>query len=412
MQPSTLHKPRWAAFAALILLTMMLTGCAAVQQVTDSTGLKPAQSAAPTANAPQPTPAPIVVSTPSVKTGDKAPEKLLGSTGLTYNGEIMADRILPVVAEVAGQVVTVPVKVGDKVKTGDLLVKIDSSVPEAQRAQAMAGLEAAQAQLDLAQTKPTATDLEAAKSGVTAAEAAYNRALKGATDEDKRMALSQLRQAEEAVKLYQAQYDKIAGSPFAGMMLESLQLQQSTLAKEGAQAQYDKVLKGATQDQIAGAYAQLAGARAQLARLEEGAKPAQINAAKAVVKQAETALYLAQLQLDKTTVKSPANGVVYSLDATEGVMTGPGKAVAVLFSPEVKILIKVQESRSKDVRVGQPAKIRVDAYPGRTFEGKVTDIAPTYDPASRTVQVTVRPTGTDAGDLASGMFATVELMEQ
>jgi multidrug resistance efflux pump len=338
--------------------------------------------------------------------------KLLGGASLSYNGEIMADRIIPVVAEVAGQVVEVGVEVGDQVKTGDLLLKIDSSVPEAQRAQAMAGLEAAQAQLELATTKPTATDLEAARSAVTAAEAAYNRALRGATDEDKRMALAQLRQAEEAVKLYQAQYDKIAGSPFAAMMLESLQLQQSTLAKEAAQAQYDKVLKGATQDQIAGAYAQLAGARAQLARLEEGAKPAQINAAKAGVKQAETALYLAQLQLNKTAIKSPADGVVYSVDAIEGAMTGPGKAAVVLFSPDVKVQIKVQESRSKDVRVGQPAKIRVDAYPGRTFEGKVTSIAPTYDPATRTVQVTVRPTGADAADLASGMFATVELMEQ
>ncbi len=43
-----------------------------------------------------------------------------------------------------------------------------------------------------------------------------------------------------------------------------------------------------------------------------------------------------------------------------------------LLTPEVKILIKVQESRSKDVRVGQPAKMRVNAYPGRTFEGKVS----------------------------------------
>ncbi len=280
----------------LLILTVTLAGCSAagsaIERVSGQAKAEGVAAAGAAAATPMPSPTPVVVSTPSVKTGDRAPEKLLGSAGLTYNGEIMADRILPVVAEVAGQVVKVPVKVGDKVKTGDLLVRIDSSVPEAQRAQAMAGLEAAQAQLDLAQTKPTATDLEAAKSAVVAAEAAYNRALKGATDEDKRMALSQLRQAEEAVKLYQAQYDKIAGSPFAGMMLESLQLQQATLAKEGAQAQYDKVLKGATQDQITGAYAQLAGARAQLTRLEEGAKPAQINAAKAVVKQAETAIYL------------------------------------------------------------------------------------------------------------------------
>lgn len=259
---------------------------------------------------------------------------------------------------------------------------------------------------------PSQIDLEAAKSGVAAADAAYRRALSGATEEEKRMALAQLRQVEEAVKVYQAQYDRIAGNPYSGMMAESLQLQQATLMKEAAQAQYDKVLKGATQDQIAGAYAQLAAARAQLTRLQEGAKPAQINAAKANVKQAEAALYLAQLQVDKTTIKAPATGFIYQLDATEGALTGAGKAVAVIFSNEMKIQIAVEESRAKDVRIEQPATIRVDAFPDRTFQGKITAIAPVFDAATRTVKVTVRPTGEDATVLRSGMFASVELMEQ
>ena len=168
------------------------------------------------------------------------------------------------------------------------------------------------------------------------------------------MALAQLRQAEAAVKLYQSQYDRIAGNPFAAMMPESLQLQQATLMLEGAQAGYDKMLKGATADQIAGAYAQLTGAEAQLARLKRGAEPAQIKAAEAGVKQAETAVYLAQLQLDKANVEAPADGFIYKLDAVEGGMAGPGTALAVIFSNEVKILIPVEESRFQDVHVGQP----------------------------------------------------------
>jgi len=54
----------------------------------------------------------------------------------------------------------------------------------------------------------------------------------------------------------------------------------------------------------------------------------------------------------------------------------------------------------------------VDAYDDRTFEGEITEIAPTFDYATRTVQVTVRPVGDDAADLKPGMFATVTLMEQ
>lgn len=392
-----------AAIAALILLAVTLAGCATASGAGEQpTAAARGENAGVAAAS---TPTPIVISTPALSVEGKRSTL----AGLTYNGEIIAERIVPVVAEVAGQIVQVAVEVGSDVKKGDLLVRLDSSVQEAQRAQAMAGLEAAQAQLELATAKPSATDLEAARAAVAAAEAAYNRALKGPTDEEKRMALAQLRQAEAAVKVYQAQYDRIAGSPVAAMLPESLQLQQATLAKEAAQAQYDKVLKGATTDQIAGAYAQLAGARAQLARLEEGAKPAQINALKANVKAAETALYLAQLQVDKTTIKAPADGYIYQLDATEGAMAGPGKPLAVIFSHEMKIQISVEEARAAEVRLNQPAIIRVDAYPDRTFRGKVTAIAPAFDPATRTVKVTVRPTDEDAQLLKPGMFATVQL---
>jgi len=61
---------------------------------------------------------------------------------------------------------------------------------------------------------------------------------------------------------------------------------------------------------------------------------------------------------------------------------------------------------------GQPVVIRVDAYPDRTFDGAISEIAPTFDHATRTVQVTVKATGDGAADLRPGMFATVQLTEQ
>jgi multidrug efflux pump subunit AcrA (membrane-fusion protein) len=405
---------RWRVALLLLVLVVALSGCAVAEQF----GAAQAPAAAPTIAAPLPTPSPIVVSTPSdtltsstASSGSGATRRL-DAGSLTYNGEIMADAVVPVVAQAAGQIEEVKVRVGDSVKKGDPLVRIDSTVAEAQRAQAQAALELAQSQVELAKTQPKKTDLDAAEAAVKAARAAYNRALGGATDEEKRMALAQLRQAEAAVSVYQSQYDRIASNPFAGMMMESLQLQQATLTKEAAQAQYDKVLKGATADQIAAAYAALTGAESQLARLQRGAEPAQIKAAEAGVKQAEAAVYLAQLQLDKTNVEAPADGFIYKLDAVEGGMAGPGTALAVIFSDNVKILIPVEESRYQDVKVGQPVEIRVDAYPDRTFAGGIAEIAPTFDHATRTVQVTVRATGVGAAELKPGMFATVQLLEQ
>ncbi|MCX6030444.1 MAG: efflux RND transporter periplasmic adaptor subunit [Chloroflexi bacterium] len=396
----------------ILIIATAVAGCAGSAAKSDS------RSAAAAAATPIPTPTPVIVSTPSntltsstASTGSGGTRRL-DTASLTYNGEIMAEAIVPVVAQVAGQIQEVKIAVGDSVVKGDLLVRIDSTVAEAQRAQAQGALDLAQSQVELATAQPKQTDLDAAQAAVGAAQAAYNRALQGATAEEKRMALAQLKQAEAAVSVYQGQYDRIASNPYAGMMLESLQLQQATLAKEAAQAQYDKVLKGATADQIAAAYAALTGAESQLARLKRGAEPAQIKAAEAGVKQAEAVVYLAQLQLDKTNVAAPADGFIYKLDAVEGGMAGQGAVLAIVFSHNAKIVIQVEESRFGNVSVGQPVVIRVDAYGDRSFNGEVSKIAPTFDYTTRTVQVTVKATGDAAADLKPGMFATVTLMEK
>ncbi|MEZ4768450.1 MAG: efflux RND transporter periplasmic adaptor subunit [Caldilineales bacterium] len=413
------HKPvrAWGLLALVLVLATALSGCAALDRLTSSGG-DSAAAAEATPPASAPTPPPVVVSTPAVSpdsaeasTGDGETRRL-DALSLTYNGEIMADTVVPVVAEVAGQITEVPVAVGDSVAKGDLIVRVDSTLAEAQLAQAEAALEMAQSQVELATQEPNDVDVEAARAGVAAAQAAYNHALAGASDEDERMMLAQLRQAEAGVQIAQAQYDRIAGQPFAAMLPESLQLQQATLGLEAAQAGYDKLLKGATPDQISGAYAQLAAARSQLARLERGAEPAQIKAAEAGVKQAEVAVYLAQMQVDKTTIEASADGFIYQLDAVEGGMAGPGVPMAVIFSDDVKILIAIEEFRSQEVAIGQPVRITVDAYADEVFDGVISEIAPTFDHATRTVQVTVRPTGANAGDLKPGMFATVQLVEQ
>ncbi|HEY52263.1 MAG TPA: HlyD family efflux transporter periplasmic adaptor subunit [Caldilineae bacterium] len=391
---------RGGVFAALLIAGLLLAGCSIPNPLA-----APIPTPAPTISV-APTATPEVISTP-----DAGATTSTNFNGLIYNAEILPDAQVPIVAEVAGQILQMNVEMGDHVQAGDVLAQIDTVLAEAQRAQAEAGLQAAQAQLELATADPEETDLEAARAAVKAADEAYKRALQGATAEDRKLALTQVRQAEEAVKLAQAQYDRIAGNPFAGMMPEAYQLQQATFGLEAAQTQYDKVLKGATPDMIAGAYAQLAGAKAQLARLEQGAKPAQIKAAEAGVKQAEAALFLAQTQVDKATVKAPIDGVVAQVMAAEGSMAGPGAPLLALLSEDVKLIVSVEEALLTKLYLGQPVTITVDAYPDREFSGEVVIIAPALDPATRTIPVTIRPTG-DASDLRPGMFATVTIQEK
>src|SRR5262249_58186475 len=101
--------------------------------------------------------------------------------------------------EVEGRGRELPVDVGNKVKAGDVLVRLDTTALEAQRAQALAGLEAAKSQLDLLKDPAKQQDLDAAKAAVAAAAAAYNRAVGAPTDEERRAGRGPIRSSQAAV---------------------------------------------------------------------------------------------------------------------------------------------------------------------------------------------------------------------
>ena len=330
---------------------------------------------------------------------------------LAYNGEVLAESRVPIVAEASGMALNVMVEVGSVVRAGDPLVQLNSVILEAQREQALAGLQGAQAQLDLLLEPAEQSDIAAAQAAVAAAEAGYQRSLQGPTNEDLRAAEAQRRQAEAAVSVAQAAYNQVRFAPNIGALPQSLQLQQATLALEAAQAQFDKISLGTTADVIAGANSQVIAARSQLERLLKGANNPQIRAAQAQISQAETGLYLAQLQLDKATVRAPIGGIISEVNISVGSMVGSGTPVATILSEDVKVVIPVEEFRLSTLDAGQPALIRVDAYPDQLFEGVITIIAPELNSVTRTVDVTIRPTSPEAAVLAPGMFATVDLFE-
>lgn len=419
-RPAGMRRARWIAVLLVVIAALAAQGCSVqmpwaqkeeeaplalpVYQPTQGENAQTEAEAAAPADAPRAEGA--VMNESTVQTSSPA---RLGA--LAYSGEIVAEQQVRVTGETAGRVLEVSVDVGDRVSMGQMLVRTDSAILEAQREQALAGLMAAQSQLDLLLSDPEAADLAAAQAALNAAGAGYQRAVDGASAEDLTMALAQVRQAEAAVNVAQAAYNQVKGNPNIGMLPQSMQLQQATIGLEAARAQYEKVAKGATSDVIAGAYAQVSNARAQLERLQRGPKAAQVRAAEAQVKQAETGLYLTQLQLDKATVKAPIDGIVSQMSISEGSMAGPGAPLLTLVSPEVKLVIAVEEAALSALRIDQPVSIQVAAWPDRTFQGTVKTIAPALDPATRTVQVTIIPTNDEDGSLIPGMSATVTLLE-
>lgn len=123
---------------------------------------------------------------------------------------------------------------------------------------------------------------------------------------------------------------------------------------------------------------------------------------------------IAKRRADPTlVVPSPIAGRIVARNAAPGLFVQPGSAPAPYTVANIDtmwMLANVTETDSPAFRVGQPLRVRIDAFPGRVFEGKVTTVESTVDPNTR--RVLVRSEIKDPQhELRSGMFAdfTIEV---
>jgi multidrug efflux pump subunit AcrA (membrane-fusion protein) len=328
-----------------------------------------------------------------------------------YTAEIVPVSEIIIATEVGGRIIKFDVKVGDSISAGQTLLGIDATVLEAQRGQALAALQSAQAEAELLQVRATEAEIEAARATTAAAQETYRQALEGPDEAALSAALSTLRQAEAALRIAQATYDQSSWNPLIAALPQNAELEQAKVALEAAQARYDALLNGTPEAQIAERYAQLASARKHLQRLENGPTEAEIQAAEAQVRLAETTLYLAQLALEKAVVAAPVDGIVAEVYVTVGATALPHAPALRLNSPNVKVVIAVEANRLAQLHIGQRARIQVTAYPSETFAGTITAIAPQIDAATGAARVTVEPAD-DNSSLKPGMVATVEILSE
>jgi membrane fusion protein, heavy metal efflux system len=124
--------------------------------------------------------------------------------------------------------------------------------------------------------------------------------------------------------------------------------------------------------------------------------------------------FIAKRSADPTlVVPSPIAGRIVARNAAPGLFVQPGSAPAPYTVANIDtmwMLANVAETDSPAFRVGQPVRVRIDAFPGQVFEGKVTTVGSTVDPNTR--RVLVRSEIKDPQhELRSGMFAnfTIEV---
>ena len=193
----------------------------------------------------------------------------------------------------------------------------------------------------------------------------------------------------------------------------------SVLAKVDPQ-QYD--------DQVKEAKAQLASAAAALKKAEADFKRAkalydsqsmtapeydtyrkEFESSQAGVAGAKAQLNDAEVNLGYTDLKSPLTGVVLQRNIEVGTLVSPQSvAFAVADVSSVKAVFGVPDVRLKDVKVGDALSVTNESYPDRSFAGKVTEISPAADSATRVFDVEITLPNAD-GLLKVGMVVALAL---
>jgi membrane fusion protein (multidrug efflux system) len=90
----------------------------------------------------------------------------------------------------------------------------------------------------------------------------------------------------------------------------------------------------------------------------------------------EAALTVAQVNLGYTKIYSPGDGTVGERQVRPGQLVSPGTQVISFVDTMKWVQANYLETQLTNVKVGDPAEIRIDAYPGKVFRGKVVEIAP------------------------------------
>lgn len=111
-------------------------------------------------------------------------------------------------------------------------------------------------------------------------------------------------------------------------------------------------------------------------------------------------------RLGETRIESPLDGVVTVRRLDPGALVGPtasGTIITVARVDVLRVFVTVNERDVHLVKTGQEAHVEVDALAGKSIKGSVVRLAPTLDPATRTLDAEVQ-VDNSSGDLRPGMF--------
>ena len=263
-------------------------------------------------------------------------------------GSLMAEEQADVAAETAGRVIAAHIERGAPVSQGAELIRISATETDAQLKEAQAN--AAQLEARLGITGGAALDVNA---------------------------VPEVQNAKAGADLAQSEFARIKSLLDQRVVSQSEYEQRRTQA-EAARQQYEAAKNSAAQQ-----YQMLQAARARVA--------------------------LAHKAFADTSVRAPFTGVVAERRVTTGDYVTKGMKVATIVRVNpLRVQLTVPEQAISAMAPGQPVTFEVDAYPGRTFVGKVKYVSPALQADQRALTVEAIVPNAD-GTLKPGLFATARI---
>jgi len=111
-------------------------------------------------------------------------------------------------------------------------------------------------------------------------------------------------------------------------------------------------------------------------------------------------------------VKAPVSGTIVALPAQLGMTVSQAVSLArIAGGTGLEVHVYVAERFISKIALNQRCEITLDAYPGETFRGSITELSPTVDAASRTMEVKIN-VDNSSSKLKAGMFAKVRIITE
>ena len=379
-------------------------------------------------------------------------ERLTLPIVISANGTIQPERSVNVSPKTSGMLKSLLVKEGDRIEAGQILAYMDDSNLQGQLIQAQGQLAGAEANLQKVLNGNRPEDIATAKAQLAEQQANLQKLLNGNRPEDIAQAQSRLRdaqysfrQAEEdfqrnqelyntgAIALQNLDTSRTARDRAQTQVKQAEQalalLQAGTRPEDIAQAQATVRQKqqalallqaGTRPEDIAQAQATVNQKQQALALLEAGSRPEDIAQARAQVAAAKGSVQTTQALINDTVIRAPFSGTVTRKYADPGAFVTPttaGSAVTSATSSSIlslastnQVVADVAETNIAQIRLKQDVTIQADAYPEKSFAGRVNQISPQSIVQQNVTSFEVRIAiiNDPQGLLRSGMNVNVE----